>query len=59
MRREDALRDDPVALRWMRALIGAVHGASAPFDMVARMLGGTPLEGMAQDEFEIREGRVA
>jgi hypothetical protein len=57
-RREDVLRDDPIALRWMRAQIGMVYGTAATPEQVARMLGGEPPEGMSHAEFDLRVERM-
>jgi hypothetical protein len=55
---EHVLCDDPVATRWARALIGAVHGAGADLKLVANGLGGRP-EWMFQAEFDIRVKEMA
>jgi hypothetical protein len=51
---KDALRDDPVALRWVLALIGARFGRAATAGQIAGELGGWPKDGMARAEFDIR-----
>jgi hypothetical protein len=53
-RREDVLRDDPIATKWVRAQIGAIHGQEVPVDEVRKFLGGKPPEGMFEPEFQIR-----
>jgi hypothetical protein len=58
-RREDALRGDPLALQWVRALLGVACGAGATLERVAKNLGGEPPEGMFGAEFDIRVERIA
>jgi hypothetical protein len=58
-RREDALHDDPVASRWLRALLGAMFGANANVKDVAGALGVRPPDGMHPTEFDIRIGELA
>ena len=50
----DALRDHPVATKFLRAQIGIMLGPDAKLADVASFLGETPPEGMDQDEFDIR-----
>jgi hypothetical protein len=53
--RQDALRDDPAALRWVRAMLGAMGGAGATAEKVGRMLGTAARpERMSPDEYNIR-----
>jgi hypothetical protein len=56
---QDALRDDPVALRWMAALIGATFGSAATAEQIAGELGGWPKNGMGRAEFDIRVQEMA
>jgi hypothetical protein len=56
--REDALRGDPLALDWVRALLGVACGAGAALERVAKNLGGEPPEGMSGAEFDIRVERI-
>src|SRR5262249_44242546 len=51
---QDALRDNPLALRWVRAQIGAHLGQSANVNQVDAMLGGIPVQWMSRNEFDIR-----
>jgi hypothetical protein len=57
--REDALRDDPGALRRVRALFGAVHGNTATPEQVDNLLGGFLPVGMGDTEYEIRVKELA
>jgi hypothetical protein len=50
----DVLRDDPIATRWMSALVGMVLGAGADPEDVAGQLPAVPPEGMHPTEFDIR-----
>jgi hypothetical protein len=53
--RQDALRDDPAALRWVRALIGTMGGAGATTEKVGGMLGTAARpEQMSLEEYNIR-----
>jgi hypothetical protein len=56
---QDALRDDPVALRWMAAVLGATFGAAATAEQIAGELGGWPRNGMSRAEFDIRVQEMA
>jgi hypothetical protein len=56
---QDALRDDPVALRWMPALLGTTFGAAATAEQIAGELGGWPKNGMSRAEFDIRVQEMA
>ena len=50
----NALRDDPVATKWLRVQIGVLLGPDAALEDVADFLGGAPPEWMPLEEFTIR-----
>jgi hypothetical protein len=52
--REDVLRDDKVATRYMKAMLGALFQDDIHLDDVAAELGSIPLEGMHEAEFLLR-----
>jgi hypothetical protein len=56
--RDDALHDDPIALRWVRAQIGAMYDA-ATLEEVTNQLGSKPPEGMGWPEFDARVKLIA
>jgi hypothetical protein len=53
-RRDDVFRDDPIATKWVRAMIGAMYGHGPSADQVGKVLGGIRPQGMSQQEYEIR-----
>jgi hypothetical protein len=55
----DVLRDDPIATRWVRALVGMVLGAGADPEDVAGQLPAVPTEGMHPTEFDVRVKELA
>jgi hypothetical protein len=57
--RQDALRDDPVALRWLRALLGATLGSAATPQQIAGELGGLSKSKMSRAEFDFRVEQMA
>jgi len=56
--REDALRDDPIALRWMRAQLGAMYDNATPEEVAAHFDEWLP-EGMSRSEFRFRMEMLA
>jgi len=54
-RMTDVLADDPLALCWFLALIGASYGNQGEtLDIIAKCLGNGPPEGMGTPEFQVR-----
>jgi hypothetical protein len=60
-RREDVLRDDPIALKWFRAQLAAVYGQGANAKTIAQALGvgDYPPKGMAEWELGRRIQQIA
>jgi hypothetical protein len=57
--REQVLRGDPVATRWLLGFIGMMYGQEATLDQVLAHLGTDPPEWMQEAEFFCRGGSVA